>query len=95
MAYEMKDNTGSLWKNDRKEQDTHADYQGSVMVDGKQYWLNAWVNTSSGGKKYFGLKLKLKDGVPDPDSGSQTDDPMPGGGGNLEDEIPFAPEWRL
>jgi hypothetical protein len=84
--YVPKDMTGSLWKNDRKEKDTHADYQGSVVIDGKQYWLNAWVNESSGGKKYFGLKFKLKEGVP-ASSGGQTDDPLPTE--ELDDTIPF------
>jgi len=81
--YVPKDMSGSLWVNDRKEKDTHADYQGSCVIDGKQFWISGWKNTSSGGKTYLGLKFKLKEGVP-ADSGSQTADPLP-----PEDEIPF------
>jgi len=33
MAYEQKPNTGSLFKNDRKEADTHPDYKGSALID--------------------------------------------------------------
>jgi len=35
-------NRGSIWKNDRKEKDTQPDFTGSINVDGKEYWLNAW-----------------------------------------------------
>jgi len=40
MTFEHKDFTGSLFKNDRKKADTDADYNGSGLIDGKEYWLN-------------------------------------------------------
>ena len=60
---EQYDNTnrGSLFKNDKKEQDSHADYNGSINVEGKEFWLNAWVKESKkDGRKFFGLSLKPK-----------------------------------
>lgn len=55
-------NKGSLFKNDRKELDTHPDYNGSINVGGEEYWLNAWVKESKkDGKKFFSLSVKLKD----------------------------------
>ena len=55
-------NKGSLFKNDRKEQDTHPDYNGSINVGGNEYWLNAWVKESKkDGKKFFSLSVKPKD----------------------------------
>lgn len=62
MAYEQKDNSGALFKNERKEQDTHADYNGNVRVDGHDYWINAWVKEGAKGK-FFSLSLKRKDGT--------------------------------
>lgn len=49
MAY---DNTNrwTLNKNDRKQQDSHADYQGKINVEGKEYWLNGWVKDGPNGK---------------------------------------------
>jgi len=39
MAYELKDNSGSIFPNNRKESQNHADWQGSIKIDGKEYWI--------------------------------------------------------
>ena len=61
MNQEQKDGSGVLFKNDRKEGDTDRDYQGSIKIGGREYWLSAWINTSKGGKKYMALSAKPKD----------------------------------
>lgn len=61
MAYEQKDNTGSLFKNERREKDTHAHARGSALIDGVEYWIDAWTNTDRNGNKYQSLKFKRKD----------------------------------
>jgi hypothetical protein len=60
-----KDNEGSLFKNDKKREGKQdADYQGLITIEGKEYWLNAWINKSRDGKTTFmGLKAKLKTGA--------------------------------
>jgi hypothetical protein len=60
MAYEMKNNTGSLWRNLKKEEETHADYTGSVMIDGVEYWQSGYLKESKDGKKYFYQTFKAK-----------------------------------
>ena len=60
MAYEQRDFTGSLFRNERKEAETHADYQGSAKIGGVEYFLDAWINESSSGAKYMSLKFKPK-----------------------------------
>jgi hypothetical protein len=62
MAFEQKDNSGALFKNERKEADTHADYNGTVRIDGHDYWINAWLKDGSKGK-FFSLAFKRKDGT--------------------------------
>ena len=36
MAFEQKQNSGALFKNNKKETEKHADYNGSLNVDGTE-----------------------------------------------------------
>jgi len=56
-------NSGALFQNDRKAKETHADYNGSINVDGKEFWLNGWKKTSKKGKSYLSLSIQPKKGV--------------------------------
>ena len=65
MAYEQKPNTGSLFRNEKmREGKQDAEYTGSALIDGVEYYVNAWVNEiKSGekqGKKYFNMQFKPK-----------------------------------
>lgn len=58
MAYEIKNNTGSLFKNDRRQNDNAPLYQGNAMVDGKMKRISAWVRTSQKGTSYMSLSIE-------------------------------------
>lgn len=79
-------NRGALFKNEEKEQDTHADYRGSINVDGKEFWLNAWLKTSKKGTKFMSLSVKPK--VVAEHRGGTRNPPAPRVQ-DLDDDLPF------
>jgi uncharacterized protein (DUF736 family) len=95
MSYEAKPNTGTLWKNDRKEKDTQPDYRGDLDVDGRKLEISAWIKTKKDGSKFMSLSVK----EPYQKSGHAADVGKASGGAGggysgLDDEIPFGYEWR-
>jgi len=86
MAYQMKENTGSLFKNDRREKDTHANARGSALIDGVEYWVDAWTNETNDGTKYQSLKFKRKDAQ---GGGSQSRSQPAAFDTDLDDDVPF------
>ena len=53
-------NRGNLFKNDKKEQEKHPDLNGSLNVDGKDYWISAWKKTSKAGTPFWSLSVRPK-----------------------------------
>lgn len=93
MAFEVKENTGSLFRNNRKESERHPDHNGSVRIDGHDYWISAWIKEAKDGQKYFSLAFKRKDGTaarPDDKARSferEAQKHFPSA--TLNDEVPF------
>lgn len=60
MAYEKRDMSGTLFKNDKREKDTHPHATGTAIIDGVEYFVNAWTKEGRGGK-FQSLAFKRKD----------------------------------
>lgn len=61
-TYQHKDNSGSVFPNDKKESDSHPDFRGSAVIEGREYWVSAWNRTSKdGSKEYLGIELTAKE----------------------------------
>lgn len=54
------DNTGAMFVNDKKEQPNHPDYNGTVTIDGVEYWLSGWKKQGRE-KNFVSLAFKRKD----------------------------------
>lgn len=79
-------NRGALFRNDRKEKDTHPDYTGTLNVDGVEYYLSAWLKEGKKGKLFsMSIKPKVERREAAP---SNWDKPI-GAAADLGDEIPF------
>ena len=56
------DNSGALFKNDKTGGNPNwPDYKGSITVEGKDYWLSAWLKEGKDGKKFMSLSVKPKE----------------------------------
>ncbi len=81
MAYEQRDNSGTIFVNDRKETDKHPDRTGTAMIDGVMYYVSGWIKEGQKGK-FMSLAFKRKD-----DAARKA---VPGGrNADMDDEIPF------
>lgn len=80
-TYEQKDMTGSLFDNDKGDNQNRPDMRGSVTIEGTKYSISAWNNESKAGRKYVSLKVSEWQERPAQTNGAA---PKP-----LDDEIPF------
>lgn len=80
---EVRDNSGVLFKNDKKVNDSHPDYKGSIMVAGVEYWLSSWIKEGKNGK-FMGLALMPKDESRTPAKATASNSVA-----DMSDDIPF------
>lgn len=77
---DKKDNSGVLFRNDKKDTPNHPDYKGGLTVNGQEYWLSAWIKEGKSGK-FMGLALSPKEPIAKPSERSKStgfdDDALP------------------
>jgi hypothetical protein len=84
MAYEQRDNSGSLFKNDRKTSESHPNAKGSAMIDGVEYWVSAWTKKDKNGNAWQSLSFEPKD------KDARASKPQPRAKSNsIDDDVPF------
>ena len=86
MAYIPKEGSGSLFKNDRKQSDSHPDYTGTIMVAGKEMWLSGWVKEGKKGK-FFSISIG-KEKIPQGFKPAGSDE-LPKDDPFIDDSTPF------
>jgi len=50
---EKKNNAGAIFKNTYKKSESHPDYKGKCIVNGKEMEIALWVKDTKTGEKYF------------------------------------------
>ena len=60
---EKRDFSGALFKAKPNDNPKWPGYEGSALIDGREYWLSAWVKEGQNGK-FFSLAFKPKDAAP-------------------------------
>jgi hypothetical protein len=60
MAFEQRENSGAIFVNDRKTEDTHPDRAGTALIGGVEYWVSGWLKKSRDGQPYLSLAFKPK-----------------------------------
>jgi uncharacterized protein (DUF736 family) len=81
-GYEMKDMSGTLFRETEKKKETSPDFTGKVMVRGETLRIAGWLKQSKGGKAYISLAIS----EPRP---AQQDDSAPATKAVGFDDIPF------
>jgi hypothetical protein len=57
---QTRDNSGVLFRNDKRENEKAPSYKGNITVDGKDYWISAWIKEGKSGK-FMGLAVSPKE----------------------------------
>ena len=60
MAYEIRPNSGSLFKNE-KQKETHPDYKGTALINGVEMWMSSWLKTGANGTKFMSFSFQPKE----------------------------------
>ena len=82
MAYDNT-NSGMMARNENRKTDKHPEFSGSINVEGREFWLSAWIKERKDGSgRFFSLSVKPKDGA----SAPAAPRPAPA---DIDDEIPF------
>lgn len=74
---DLKENTGAIFKNERKQEDKHPDYRGQINVNGQVKDIALWMRKSEGGKPYFSVMLTEPYKAPVKDASDEPTDSLP------------------
>lgn len=84
MSYDN-NNRLAIWKNDRKEKDSHPDYKGNGTIDGVEYWVKAWAKKGDANPNAPLLSIR----VTPKEQQAQPVKQVPAADFDIDDEMPF------
>lgn len=83
MSFQQKNDTGCLFKNERREKDTHPNATGTAMIDGVLYRVSAWTKEGKKGR-FQSLSFKREQTIHDDHT-----EPKAGAPTATDEEIPW------
>ena len=90
--YQPKPGTGSVFKNDNKTEDWHADWRGKILMpDGTEHYLDVYDNVSKSGQEYRRVRIGRAVANQNMQAPVQNTQPENQAGSmqNVEDDLPF------
>ena len=91
---EKKDNSAALFKNDRKETANHPDYKGSALIEGREYWISAWIKPMRDGQgRFMSLAFTPKQQAAPAPQRQQAKPPAPQAKGSGFDDMDSDVPW--
>lgn len=87
MPFEIKENSGQLFKNQYKKEDKHPDYRGELKIEGELWDMSAWIKKSAKGDSYMSMSFRRQSERPQ----KQDDAPKqaPPADDLIDDDVPF------
>lgn len=77
-GFEVNDNTGGLFTNNRKNPGSRQpDYTGNACINGVMYWVSGWMRRSRSGMSYMSLAFTEQDQTQHPHQDMNAPAPMP------------------
>ena len=86
--YKQRENSGILFKNDRKKTDSQPDYVGTIDVGGVEYFINGWIKQGAKAK-FMSLSVKPKTRPKDQDKPEMARSYAERRDDDMSDPIPF------
>ncbi|MEG2064700.1 MAG: hypothetical protein RRY23_06105 [Alistipes sp.] len=86
--YEQKPGQGAIFKNEKREKESHPHYRGNFITpSGEKLEIALWLKEAKSGKKYF--SVAVSEPYQKPDAQQQQSTPNPTTSPAVEDDLPF------
>jgi len=58
---ETQNNSGAIFRNEKKDKPTAPDYTGSARINEQEYKVSGWINKSRDGKNYLRILFSIRE----------------------------------
>lgn len=82
--YQPRDNSGTLFRNEKKQSEKHPDYKGDGIINGQEVWLSAWIKEGKRGK-FMSLSFEPKKER----SNNRSSERKPARANDEDEDVPF------